>query len=107
MKIQSLQLKVLLLMACGLAVVLAVSLAALSRVYGSIQELDRISREDFETQQAVLRTALAFKQQVQEWKDTLIRGSDPAALDQHWKQFLEREKEVRSEERRVGKERNE
>ena len=94
MKIQSLQLKVLLLMACGLAVVLAVSLAALSRVYGSIQELDRISREDFETQQAVLRTALAFKQQVQEWKDVLLRGNDPAALDKYWKQFQEREKDV-------------
>jgi methyl-accepting chemotaxis protein-1 (serine sensor receptor) len=94
MKIRSLQFKVLLLMACGLAVVLAVSLAALSRVYGSIQELDRISREDFETQQAVLRTALSFKQQVQEWKDTLLRGSDPAELDKHWKQFIEREKDV-------------
>ena len=94
MKIQSLQVKVLVLMACGLAVVLAVSLAALSRVYGSIQELDRISREDFETQQAVLRTALAFKQQVQEWKDVLLRGSDPAALDRHWKQFQDREKDV-------------
>jgi methyl-accepting chemotaxis protein-1 (serine sensor receptor) len=94
MKIRSLQYKVLLLMACGLAVVLAVSLASLSRVYGSIQELDRISREDFETQQAVLRTALAFKQQVQEWKDLLLRGGDPAELDKHWKQFTEREKDV-------------
>jgi len=94
MKIQSLQLKVLLLMACGLAVVLAVSLAALTRVYGSIQELDRISREDFETQQAVLRTALAFKQQVQEWKDVLLRGHEPAALDKYWKQFQDREKDV-------------
>jgi len=74
MKIRSLQTKVLLLMACSLAVVLAVSLAALSRVYGSIKELDRISREDFETQQAILRTTIAFKQQVQEWKDVLLRG---------------------------------
>jgi methyl-accepting chemotaxis protein-1 (serine sensor receptor) len=94
MKIRSLQTKVLLLMACSLAVVLAVSLAALSRVYGSIQELDRISRDDFETQQAILRTTIAFKQQIQEWKDVLLRGQDAAELDKHWKQFADREKEA-------------
>jgi len=94
MKIRSLQTKVLLLMACSLAIVLAVSLAALSRVYSSIQELDRISREDFETQQAILRTTIAFKQQVQELKDVLLRGQDPAALDKYWKQFQDREKET-------------
>ena len=56
MKTLSLQMKVLLLVAGAMAISLAVSIAALSRVYGSIQELDRISREDFETQQSILRS---------------------------------------------------
>jgi methyl-accepting chemotaxis protein-1 (serine sensor receptor) len=94
MKIRSLQFKFLLLMSAGLAVVLAVSLVALVRVYGSIQELDRISRDDFETQQSILRTNIAYKNQIQQWKDVLIRGNDADQLDKYWKGFLDAEKEV-------------
>jgi len=37
-----------------------------------------------------------FKKQVQEWKDTLLRGKKPEALDKHWGAFQQRESEVRS-----------
>jgi methyl-accepting chemotaxis protein len=36
-----------------------------------------------------------FKKQVQEWKDTLLRGKKPEALDKHWTAFQQRESEVR------------
>jgi methyl-accepting chemotaxis protein-1 (serine sensor receptor) len=81
-------------MAAAMAVALAVSVFSLSRVYGSIQELDRISREDFETQQAIGRAAIAFKQQVQEWKNVLLRGQDAAALEKYWSAFTQQEKLV-------------
>ena len=35
-----------------------------------------------------------FKTQVQEWKDVLLRGSDTALLDKHWKAFEAEEKAV-------------
>ena len=94
MKTSSLQFKVISLMAIAMAVALAVSVFALTRVYGSIQELDRISREDFETQQAIGHASTLFKQQVQEWKDVLLRGADPAKLDKHWDAFLKQESAV-------------
>ena len=47
MKTSSLQFKVLVLMALSLAVALAVSVFALSRVYGSIQELGGFERSDW------------------------------------------------------------
>jgi methyl-accepting chemotaxis protein len=37
----------------------------------------------------------SFKKQVQEWKDTLLRGKNPEALDKHWSNFQRREDEVR------------
>ena len=35
-----------------------------------------------------------FKTQVQEWKDTLLRGSDSSMLDKHWNAFVAEEKTV-------------
>ncbi len=37
-----------------------------------------------------------FKKQVQEWKDTLLRGKKVEALDKHWAAFQQRESDVRS-----------
>src|SRR5690348_3550380 len=35
-----------------------------------------------------------FKRQVQEWKDTLLRGKAPDALDRHWSGFRQQETKV-------------
>ena len=37
-----------------------------------------------------------FKKQVQEWKDILLRGKKPEALDKHWGAFERREGDVRN-----------
>ena len=43
-----------------------------------------------------------FKKQVQEWKDTLLRGKKPEALHKHWTNFQKRESVVRSGAERTG-----
>ena len=78
MKFSSLQFKVLILVAAAMAAAMAVSLFAVTRVYGSIQELDRITREDFQTRQVILRATVAFKNQVQEWENVLLSGQGPS-----------------------------
>lgn len=37
-----------------------------------------------------------FKTQVQEWKNVLLRGSDPAAREKYWNAFQEQERQVQS-----------
>jgi methyl-accepting chemotaxis protein-1 (serine sensor receptor) len=104
MKASSLQFKVLLIVAGSMAFVLAVSVFSLQRLYASIEELDRISREDFASQQLILKAQETFKQQVQEWKNVLLRGRDPQKLDQYWKAFeaMEREAADTAKEARAG-----
>jgi methyl-accepting chemotaxis protein len=41
-------------------------------------------------------TELDFKKQVQEWKDVLLRGKEPEALEKHWSNFRQRESDVRN-----------
>jgi methyl-accepting chemotaxis protein-1 (serine sensor receptor) len=36
----------------------------------------------------------AFKTQVQEWKNVLLRGKDTKALDKHWAAFTKSERDV-------------
>jgi methyl-accepting chemotaxis protein-1 (serine sensor receptor) len=96
MKTASLQFKVLVIVAAAMGVSLLISVGALTRLYGSLQELDRVAREDFDTQQGILRTEVNFKTQVQEWKNLLLRGKTSADFDRHWKAFEEQEKKTQT-----------
>lgn len=53
---------------------------------------------DVQARMADERTTAAlestFRLQVQEWKNTLLRGSDSSLLDKHWNAFVEEEKQV-------------
>ena len=46
---------------------------------------------------SVEATESDFKKQVQEWKDTLLRGKQPDNLNKYWGNFQNRENDVRSE----------
>ncbi len=83
-------------MACAMAVALAVALYSLARVYGSTRELDRIGHEDFQTQLALGEAKAALERQSSAWRDVLLHGHNPQAVEDAWKAFEAQEKEVRS-----------
>lgn len=51
-------------------------------------------QENVANERMVSATLVEFKLQVQEWKDTLLRGKDPANLDKYWNAFQTRSLEV-------------
>ncbi len=65
--------------------------------------------EDVSYREAVAQVAsgateslVAFKQQVQEWKNVLLRGNDPARYDKHFSAFEKDEKRVQAELKKVS-----
>src|SRR5688572_13772571 len=90
----SLQVKVLVIVAVAMGTAMAVSVGALTQVYASIRDLDRISREDFTTQTTILLAMSDFKEQVQSWKNVLIRGKVSDELQKQWQAFEKSERET-------------
>jgi len=78
-------------------VLAALTGAALIGIHGLNQSMT-VYEVDIGAQQAherdVADVLVNFKTQVQEWKDTLLRGKDPAKLDKHWGAFAKREAAV-------------
>jgi CHASE3 domain sensor protein len=82
------------------ALCIAVLLGAASYGFWQYSQSVQLFVTDVKASQAnavdVLTVETNFKKQVQEWKDTLLRGKKPEALDKHWTAFQQRESEVRT-----------
>ncbi len=71
--------------------------AALIGIYSLNQSIARYESDvgaEHAHERAIADVLVTFKTQVQEWKDTLLRGKDPAKLDKHWGAFAKQEAAV-------------
>ncbi len=85
-----------LLMICGggtLLVLLATG-SGFWMLWGSVQTFHNKVGLEHADAEAILRMQSTFKTQVQDWKDTLLRGSDPDKLDKYWSAFKDMETSV-------------
>ena len=87
-------LKLPLAFAASLTLVVA---AALSGIYSLNQSINLYGSQvqaNVAHERAVATLLNTFKVQVQEWKNTLLRGSEPKKLDKHWNEFGAQERAV-------------
>ena len=73
------------------------SVSLIFRLKAASRDYDNIFKVEVQQQAGTRVMQVTFKKQVQEWKDTLLRGSAPDALQKYSGQFLQREQEVHNQ----------
>ena len=89
-----LKIKIPLYFAAALVVSLLAGIAGLFVVSHSLDIFENDVMQRVADERAINVISTHFKTQVQEWKDTLLRGSDAALLQKHWTAFQAQEKQV-------------
>jgi len=72
-----------------------------SKFQQTVGEFEHLLAEEIRFELDVKDLAIDFKKQVQEWKNVLIRGDNPAQLDKYWGKFENQEALVREEAERL------
>jgi len=92
--VYSIRNKLMLISGAGILLVLVGALFGFWSTWHSLQTLGDTVQQGNSSTFAVLTMEADFKKQVQEWKDVLLRGSDPAKLAKYWGNFEKKEQEI-------------
>jgi len=96
-----LSIKLPLTFATGLLLMLAAALYGIYSLNQSLTSYGTVVQASNDNERAVNELTLAFKVQVQEWKNTLLRGKDPKNLDKYWSSFTKQERDVAEKARKL------
>jgi len=87
-----------LMLITGLSTLVVVGTATIGfwQAWSGVASFQAITDGAIADERTVLLMTVDFKKQVQEWKDVLLRGSDPKKLDKYWGHFLKQEEKLQA-----------
>ncbi len=91
---KSLRVQFLTLLGGSLAAMLLIAMVCFQFLSASVRDYGELIDGPLRESQLIDEANLQFKIQVQEWKNVLLRGREPAELDKYWQQFQAREQQV-------------
>ncbi|SFP96255.1 methyl-accepting chemotaxis protein [Pseudomonas borbori] len=93
---RSLRAQILGLLGVSLILILLIALASFTFLSNSIQSYRNLVDGTLHASRLVDSANVEFKVQVQEWKNVLLRGKNPADRDKYWNQFQTQEGKVQA-----------
>nr|WP_273820341.1 methyl-accepting chemotaxis protein [Pseudomonas asplenii] len=91
---RSLRAQILALLSGSLLAMLLIALTCFHFLSNGIRDYRELIGGPLLASQLVDEANLRFKEQVQEWKNVLLRGKQPQDLNQYWRQFEDRQRDV-------------
>ena len=80
----------------ALIILVLLNVASLYKSFAVLNQFDEMENSLVQYERDVTAILNTFKTQVQEWKNTLLRGYDDESREKYWKRFQQREQEVQS-----------
>ncbi len=101
--LHSLQGKVLATVLAGLSILLAVAIYAVVSLHALADGYRALNSEILTVKGEVDALNIDFKRQVQEWKNVLLRGHDPANLSKYWGRFEDLHEDIQTRSKALAK----